>query len=107
MKTSKNTIHIQKGCAIMDLDFELDDSREKEKNIMTLHVNDITLEIPEELLEERMRLLHFADRQKNIDDIIKKHNIFIKCYIRNNGQYDKGYNEKFLDYLNNELDIFK
>ena len=30
----------------MDLDFELDNSREKEKDIMTLHVNDITLEIP-------------------------------------------------------------
>ena len=46
----------------MDLDLELDDSREKEKDIMTLHVNDITLEIPEELLEERMQLLHFDSK---------------------------------------------
>lgn len=34
MRKNKNTIHIQKGCAIMDLDFELDDSRENGVHII-------------------------------------------------------------------------
>lgn len=92
---------------IMDLDFELDDSREKEKDIMTLHVNDVTLEIPEELLEERMQLLHFDSKEDNIADLIKEHNTYLKCFIRNEKGFNNSYNEKFINHLQSELNIFR
>lgn len=92
---------------IMDLDFELDDNREKEKNIMTLHVNDVTLEIPEELLEERMQLLHFDSKEDNIVDLIKEHNTYLKCFIRNEKGFNNSYNEKFINHLQSELNIFR
>lgn len=90
----------------MDLYDEIDD-REKEKDIMTLHVDDITLEIPEELLEERMQLLHFDSKEENITDLIKEHNTYLKCFIRNEKGFNSSYNEKFIGYLQSELNIFK
>ena len=63
--------------------------------------------IPEELIKEREKLLHFDTQNQNIDDLIHEHNIFLKCFLRNEGGYNDTYNQKFIDHLNSELNIYR
>lgn len=92
---------------IMSMELEYEDERERETNFMQLKVNDIILEIPEELIKEREKLLHFDTRSQNIDDLIHEHNIFFKCFLRNEHKYNDTYNQKFIDHLNSELNIYR
>jgi len=85
----------------MDLDFELDDSREKEKNIMTLHVNDISLEIPEELLEDMKNTLHFESNEKMIEEIGITVNALKSCFSPSELE-EKSFNDRVIEYIKDE-----
>lgn len=91
----------------MNIELEYEDERERETNFMQLKVNDIILEIPEELIKEREKLLHFDTQNQNIYDLIHEHNIFFKCFLRNESKYNDTYNQKFIDHLNSELNIYR
>ena len=49
----------------MDLYDEIDD-REKEKDGMILEIGGMKVEIPEELVEERAKLMHIDSDEQNI-----------------------------------------
>lgn len=91
---------------IMDLDFELDDNREKEKNIMTLHVNDITLEIPEELLEDMKNTLHFESNEKMIEEICITVNALKSCFSPSELE-EKSFNDRVIEYIKDEIAFFQ
>lgn len=89
----------------MELDFE--EEREKEKNSMQLEIDSIVLEIPEKLIEDRNTLLCFETQNQNIEDLIAEHKLFLKCFLRNENGYNDSYNQRFIEHLNSELDIYR
>lgn len=90
----------------MDLDFELEDDREKEKNTMTLKVNDITLEIPEELLEDMKNTLHFESDEKMIEEINITINALRPCFSPSELK-EKSFNDRVIEYIKDEIAFFK
>jgi len=89
------------------MDFELElDEREKD-NIMTLVLDEITLEIPEELIKEREKLMHFPSRKKNIEHIKYEHNIFLDYFLEKHNQDLTKYNQEFINYLNGQIEWFR
>ena len=63
----------------MDLYDELDD-REKEKDTMTLEIGNMQVEIPEELVEERAKLMHIDSDEQNIFDMKETITEFLGCF---------------------------
>lgn len=90
----------------MDLYDELDD-REKEKDGMILEVGNMKVEIPEELVEERARLMHIDSEEQNISDIQRISERFYCCFKPEELKNSNDFQEKLIDHLNGCLDIFR
>jgi len=50
--------------------------------------------------------LVFFYQKKDIEDIKNMHKIYLQCFFKNNDNFDE-YVEKFLAYLDSELELFK
>jgi len=88
------------------MDFELDYNDERERDSMEITMDDLTIEIPEELIEERIKLTGYT-REKTQDLLEKKATVFKKCLISNN-EYDKNTFEKiFINHLNSEMAVYR
>lgn len=91
---------------IMDFDFELDDNREKEKTIMELNINDITLEVPKTLLEDMKNTLHFESNEKMIEEICITVNALKPCFSPSELE-EKSFNDRVIEYIKDEIAFFK
>lgn len=78
----------------------------KEKDIMTLHVNDITLEIPEDLLEDMKNTLHFESNEKIIEEISITVNALKPCFSPSELE-EKNFNDRVIEYIKDEIAFFK
>lgn len=87
----------------MDLDFDIE---EREKEIMIIEVEGMELEIPEELIQERMELI--GDSREQIENsLVKKAYAYKKCLISNN-IFDKiSFNTTFVNYLDSDMRIYR
>ena len=73
---------------------------------MTLHVNDITLEIPEELLEDMKNTLHFESNEKMIEEIGITVNALKPCFSPSELE-EKSFNDRVIEYIKDEIAFFK
>lgn len=89
----------------MDIELDYD---EREKTYMILEIDGLQLTIPEEILAEREYYFDFKTREENIEDIKNTHSALLKCFFRNNNSNStEGYNDKLIEYLEGELEVFK
>lgn len=88
------------------MDFELDYEREREFNGMILEFEGMEINIPEELVEEIISLMKIEEYELQ-KVILEDAKIFKECLVHNKEFDLKTFEDKFLKYLNNELDIFR
>lgn len=91
----------------MDLDFELEDDREKEKDTMTLEIGNMQIEIPEELIEERANLMRIDSREENLEDIKCTIAEFLECFNVDEVKNENIIQEKVINHLISEMELYK
>ena len=90
----------------MDLYDELDD-REKEKDGMILEIGAMKVEIPEELVEERAKLMHIDSDEQNIFDIKETITEFLGCFTPDELKDTNTMAIKIVNHLKSELELYK
>lgn len=91
----------------MDLYDALDDSREKEKDTMTLEIGNMQIEIPEELIEERAKLMHIDSDEQNIFDMKETITEFLGCFTSDELKDKNIMAIKIVNHLKSELELYK
>lgn len=90
----------------MDLYDELDD-REKEKDGMILEIGNMKVEIPEELVEERTKLMHIDSEEQNISDMKETITEFLGCFTVDELKDKSTMAIKIVNHLKSELELYK
>lgn len=90
----------------MDLYDELDD-REKEKDGMILEIGAMKVEIPEELVEERAKLMHIDSDEQNIFDMKETITEFLGCFTPDELKDKNTMAIKIVNHLKSELELYK
>ncbi len=83
------------------------EEQDVEENIMTLEIGNMQIEIPEKLIEERARMLHINSKKENLEDI--KYTIvdFLQCLTTNELKNKKLIQEKVINHLISEMELYK
>lgn len=82
------------------------DERERETNQMELIIDGLTIEIPENLIQERMDLMDIS-REKVEEMIYKQIKEYKECLLFNKKYNRSVFAQKFIDYLDSELAIYR
>ena len=90
----------------MDLYDEIDD-REKEKDGMILEIGGMKVEIPEELVEERAKLMHIDSDEQNISDMKETIAEFLGCFTSDELKNKNIMAIKITNHLKSELELYK
>lgn len=90
----------------MDLYDEMD-NREKEKDTMTLEIGNMQIDIPEELIEERAKLMRIDSKEENLEDIKRLSDRFYKCLKPEEITSSTQFQSELIDYLNGCIDVFR
>lgn len=85
---------------------ELDDEREREKT-MTIEIAGMNLEIPEEMIQERMDRMYIPSMEKNISDIKRIGERFFKCFKPGELKTKEDYQNQLIDHLESELALYR
>ncbi len=88
----------------MEFDRDYCDEREKDMETITLE-NGLELEIPEEMIRERMDLL-YMDREEAVEDVRHLSERYSR-HLLNTGVSLEKYPEEIAKYLNAEIDTYR
>lgn len=88
------------------MDFELDYERERELEGMIIEIDGLEIEVPENLIQEKMNLIE-KSREYVINRYKEKAIVYKNCLLKNNKYSDDTFEQEFLEYLDDELDIFR
>lgn len=90
----------------MDLYDEIDD-RKKEKDGMILEIGGMKVEIPEELIEERAKLMHIDSKEENLEDIKCTISEFLECFNVDEIKNENMIQKKAINHLISEMELYK
>lgn len=84
--------------------YDIEDEREKEN--MELIIDGLKIEIPEELVQERIELMDISSEEVR-EILIHQANKYKKC-LTSNGKYNVNtFESKFVAYLDSEMDVYR
>lgn len=85
---------------------EFDVEREKEKT-MTIEIAGMNLEIPEEMIQERMERMYIPSMEKNIADIKRIGERFFRCFKPGELITKEDYQNQLIGQLESELALYR
>ena len=81
---------------------ELNNEKEREKT-MTIEISGMKLEIPEEVIQERMERMYIPSMEKNIADIKRIGERFFRCFKPGELITKEDYQSQLIGQLESEL----
>jgi len=84
------------------------DERELELEVcsMELEIDGLKIEIPENLVQERMELIGIS-REEVQEKLEKKLQVFQKCLISNNEYNENTFGDRFVRHIDSEMAIYR
>jgi len=87
----------------MDFEYELE---EREKNNMKITIDNLTIEVPEKLNEERMNLM--AMNKEEVKQSLERRMKNLKdCLLLTKTYKAETFEKRFLEYLDSEMAIYR
>lgn len=85
---------------------ELDNLKEREKT-MIIEIAGMNLEIPTELVQERMDRMYIDTMEENIEDIKRIGDRFFKCFKPGELKTKEDFQNEMIGHLESELELYK
>lgn len=83
-------------------------NQEKERNkTITIEIAGMNLEIPEELVKERMERMYIDTMEENLEDIKQMGEAFFECFKQDKLKKDENFRQQFIDYLDESMEVLR
>lgn len=74
---------------------------------MLIEIAGMNLEIPDDLVEERMKVMYVDTMEENLKDIKQMGEAFFECFKQDKLKKEENFRQQFIDYLDESIEVLR